>query len=691
MVSIRALLLEIQNSQVFEKLEAFKPADVWQNWESNERTLLAQLLIMQGSQQIAAGDPVGLENFQIATEASSQAIDILYQQATCLASCHENIRCLHLASEKLQSILQQDPLSFPAWYAKARVCTRIANFEEDSAYLLEAHRDFEKAESLLPSHFPNDEKNKFYCRWATSVTLLGKLSGEPQDFIQAVKKYQQIYLSGYQEPSFLNQYGSVLVKLGRLLENQEYFTHALALFNKAIRLNEQEFDSWYNQAMALYYLTELTFHEKVAEQSDRSFAKAAQLNPTHSSLWYKWGQLQALWGKIKRNPRKLQGSLDKFAKASDLDPSNPDILNCWAEAQLSLGSQTENIIHMQAARARIVMNLEIQKDNSDSWYLYGWCLNELGHYFEDQKYYQYAIEKFQNGLTFTQNYRPFWYGLALSHFALGDLLGKQNLIEKGIYYLSCIQQEEKKEEPYFWNDWGIALLKLAEMTQQTSYAEMAIEKFEKAFQEIQETESEDLNIEWMYHYGCALDILGDIQEEPSYIEKAIHTLTQVVQLDPHWKQARHHLALALFHLGEITLDVDLYEKATEYFYYLAEQDPEDEQIHIDLGITLTNLAQLIEDSHQLTRSQTLYKQAEHHFLQAAALGNTQSYYQLAGLYSIIQHYAHSLHYLERAKFYGTLPDLEDLLHDEWLEKLRETDDFSHFISELPNQKLREDK
>jgi hypothetical protein len=58
MVSIRALLLEIQNSQVFEKLEAFKPADVWQNWESNERTLLAQLLIMQGSQQIAAGDLV---------------------------------------------------------------------------------------------------------------------------------------------------------------------------------------------------------------------------------------------------------------------------------------------------------------------------------------------------------------------------------------------------------------------------------------------------------------------------------------------------------------------------------------------------------------------------------------------------------------------------------------------------------
>jgi tetratricopeptide (TPR) repeat protein len=235
-------------------------------------------------------------------------------------------------------------------------------------------------------------------------------------------------------------------------------------------------------------------------------------------------------------------------------------------------------------------------------------------------------------------------------------------------------------------------LKLAEIRQQASYVEMAIEKFERALkQPIQVGEGEEVDLEWIYNYGCAFDLLGDLKEEPCYFEKAIQVLTQILQLDPNYTLARYNLALALSYLGEAMFEVEHYHKAIEHFQFLLDQDPEDEMMHLDFGMSLTNLGLLIYDINHPERSQALYRQAENHLMQAAALGNTQAYYQLAGLYSITEHYDHAMHYLERAQFCGTLPGIEDVLHDEWLEGLRQIPSFWQFINELSSQQSMDDK
>lgn len=163
-----------------------------------------------------------------------------------------------------------------------------------------------------------------------------------------------------------------------------------------------------------------------------------------------------------------------------------------------------------------------------------------------------------------------------------------------------------------------------------------------------------------------------------------------MELNPELAHARYHLALTLFHLGEALSEVELYQKAIEHFQYLVEREIEEERIHLDFGILLIHFGLLIHDPNHPDVSHAIYCQAENQLMQAAALGQTQVYYSLAGLYSITGCYDLAMHQLERAQGANTLPSIEDLLHDEWLEGVRRTASFRQLIHELSSRKSSHD-
>lgn len=693
MTIIRNTLVDILEKQAFDRLEPFKDSSVWKGFSNDEKALLARLLVMQGAHQLAQGNHQVLDNFDIASQISSNASDILFQQGMILSSYRENIRCLTIACQAFTRVLQQDPLFFKAWYAHAQVLVDIGLFEGEASYFIEAHQNFDKALSLISHADDSFRQDEFFWKWGFCLASLGKVCGEPLDFYQAVEKYRQAQAFGCQDAKFLNDFGLSLTELGSLLEKPEYFAEAVELFNQAIDHEPLVFDGWYNKACCLQDLAEFKVNDTLFEQANESFLKAVEINPLFGDLWFKWGLLESTIGKIKQDEQKLEASLLKFAKAHQLDPGHPQILKRWAECELFLGVQEERLDFIQSARLKVVNSLEIEPEDPHTWYLYGSCFSEVGRYFGDENSYHQAIEKFQYGLSLTRHNPLLWYGMALSHFALGELTEEQALFEKAVRYCARVIENGGEGSPQFWNDWGVALLKLGEMTQQASYVEMAIEKFESALNKrsIGNVNEDDIELEWVYNYGCAFDLLGDLKDEPHHFEKAVQILTQILNLDPNYHLARYNLALALSHLGEAMYDVDHYHKAIEHFQFLLDQDPEDEMIHLDFGMSLTNLGLLVHDIHHLARSQSLYRQAENHFMQAVALGNAQAYYQLAGLYSITEHFDQAMHYIERAQFCGILPGIEDLLHDEWLERLRQTSSFRQFINELSSQQPIDDK
>jgi tetratricopeptide (TPR) repeat protein len=677
------ILIDIKENQSFEELEPFKSATLWSSLAQEERLLLAHLFVMQGAHQLTQGSHQVLESFEIASRVAADDSAILLEQAAILGHYRENGRCLHLAYGLLDRVLRQNPYLFKAWCMQAQVLTWMGLFEDEATYFSEANQSFENAQTL--SNDKEEISAEFYWQWGFCLAALGVISGEPSDFHCANIKYDQAYALGCRHIDFLKDYGHNFIHLAHLLGQHDYFTKALQMFNQAICADPQSFDAWYHQACCIQSLGEFHREDKLLDQADSSFGVAVELNPTSATLWLKWGLLQISQGKLKYNTLKLEAGLEKLAKAHQLEPDHPEILVSWAETELFLGSQEERLDLLHSAEAKILSCLERQLENSDIWYLYGSCSYELGLYFDEDSYYLQAIEKFQYGLSLTKQNPLLWYGLALCHFALAELKEDKDAIEKSLIFYSRVV-ECGGDFGHLWNDWGVALLKLGEMTQQVSLVELAIEKFERALkQPIREGEVVDIDLQWVYNYGCALDLLGDLTEESAYFEKAVDIFNQILELNSEFNQARFHLALALFHLGQSLSEVDYYQQAIQQFSHLLNQEAESDFIHLELGIVFIYFALLMKDNHHPEPSQELYRQAENHLIQAAALGNTLAYYQLAGLYSLTKCYDQAMHYLERAQFEGILPEVEELFHDEWLEGLRQMSLFQTFINELPSQ------
>jgi tetratricopeptide (TPR) repeat protein len=497
---------------------------------------------------------------------------------------------------------------------------------------------------------------------------------------------------GIDSEDFYVDYGHALADLASLLEQSTYFEEALNCFNQVILKNPSNFSGWYHKACCFLRLSETSLDISLLQQADESFAKAAKIDSKNGLLWMKWAQMEMIFGKATRNLKKVEDSLDKFKKADEIDPNHPHVLSSWAETELFLGAQHEKLEWIQSAKAKITKSLEINPESPDGWYLYGSCLNELGRYFGEEEYYRQAIEKFQYGLSLTRQNPLLWYGLALAHFAIGELTEEQHFFEKAIHYCSRVIECGGGIFAQFWNDWGVALMKLAEVTGERQLVEQAIEKFERALkQPLVDLDMSDLDLEWVYNYGCAFDLLGDLTEEAQYFEKSIQILQQILELDPDYVQARYNLAMAYSHLGEAMCDIEPYYKAIEHFQMMLEQDPEDEIIHVDFGVSLINLAILVHDIHHVEQSHVFYRRAENHLMQAIALGHTHAYYPIAGLYSLTDHLQHAMHYLEKAHSSRSLPPLEDLLHDEWLEAIRQTPAFKQFINQLSSQQFNDDK
>lgn len=696
MSTTRKTLVKIQKFQAFEQLEPFKQPTVWKNLSQEDRHLLAELLVMQGTHQLARGDRKALESFEIASEIASDSADIFYEQAVALSFYRENKRCLTLAYQALMRIIQLDASQFRFWYLKAQVLMDMGLLDSESTYFYEAHKSYEKAFTLFNETSGNSNSaaqkpsmQELYWKWGLSLAALGQASGEPCDFHQSLEKYRLAYENGCRSSKFLNDFGQTFIFLSKFLEKPIYLYEALKLFDEVIEQDSQDFKGWYNHACCIQNLMEFITNDELIEQGEKSFIKAAEIDSQNGQLWLKWGEFETFIGKFKQDIQMLGSSLDKFAEAYRLEPGDPQILNSWASSLLFIGVQEERLDLIQMAKLKISESLEIQPEDSDAWYLYGSCLNELGRYFNDEEYYHQAIEKFEYGLSLKQSNPLLWYGYGASHLALGELTEMPALFEKAAQYFSRVIEYKREGFGQFWNDWGVALLKFAEFTQQPSFVEMAIEKFERALKPIQDIENQDIDLysslEWVYNYGAAFNLLGELVGESSHFEKAIEILTQVVQLDSEYLQARYSLATAFAHLAETSCDVELYYKAIEQFQNLLDKNPEDEEAHLDFGMALTDLGLLLKDAYRSEQAQALYKRAEHHILQATLLGNTQSYYHLAGLYSIMGRFDNAMHYLERAQMLDILPDIEDLLHDEWLENLQQVSAFRQFINQLSTQ------
>ena len=687
--SLQKTLQEIYSSQAFEALDQFQHSDTWDVMSYDEKEMLALLFIMRGETLLKTNQDESQRIFELACRIAPENPKVLCREALAYLSEPNDEQLILSACKAVEKAVALHPHFFDGWFVLGNALMTLGVCSQDSAHFYEADLKFQEARKYRLEQSQNERL--FSWRWGLCWHFIAKQSGEAGDFRVAIEKYQQASKEGLAGTIFWNDYGNALIDLACLINRQEILLEAVDFYLKAIKETPDFFEGWFNLACSYQHLCEKWGQENFFQPAHMSFEKASLLNPEDATMWFRWAQLMTNRGKIQKDVDFIHNSFDKFEKAHIFYSDHPLILRDWAEAQMLVGSQFGNLELLHQAEKKILKSLELKPDHPKSWYIYGSCLNELGRYFSDEDYYCSAIEKFQYGISLSKEEPYLWYGLALAHFALGELLQDFEMLEKASRYCSRAIEFDGEMFPQFWNDWGVTLLKMGELSTQKDHVEAAIEKFEQAINRHQEAHQlATLDPQWLYNYGAALDYLGDFNDDEQYYEQAIQVFSQVLTLDSQFKPARYHLALALSHLGEMTAELECFYKACEIFQAIIGQDPEDDLTWNDWGVTLLHIAQLIQEPAQPELVHKCFQQAEQKLLQAALLGNVQAFYNLACLYSLNGNVEMSLRYLEKAAASEALPAFEDLMHDEWLDELRSTAEFRSFINEL-TIKLSKDK
>jgi tetratricopeptide (TPR) repeat protein len=678
----KKILEEIYSSHAFERLDSFTDSKEWEYLNDEERELLSLLFVMQGEKQLIEGNNQVLESFRIANVISPNNSRILYRQGLAFSNQSQNLFCLKTACKIYESTLELQPDYFEAWHGLANSLVLIGTLNHDSLCLGEAINKYKQAEKFSDK-IGTQKLAGFYRDLGLCWYSSGKLSGEPQDFRQALTLYQKCARLGLNTSFFWNDYGNAINEIAQLVNKPKLMIEAVEMYWKSIKLTPHYHPGWYNLATSLKVLYQIQPQEAYYAFANESFEQVSKLDPQNTNVWIKWGELQAYRGRIQRDIQNLKDSCKKFEVADVCDPNHSLVLSSWGEALLLIGSWTEDLEVLKEALRKIHKSLEIQKDNARLWFLYGSCLNELGKYYNEEKYFLDAIEKFQLGLQLDSNDTLLWYGIALSFFALGQLREDDALVYEASQYFMKAIESGGENMPQFWNDWGLALMRLSNMTDEKRYLESSINKFEQALRISSKGGTKDPNdVDWLYNLGCAYELLGDYEEETAIFEKAAHLFKKVLEIDPSFFTAYFNLACVSSRLGEVTGDIDFLFEANKNFEKALNYDPEDDQAWNEWGISLVNIAELIKDPLRPDLSQKFYAEAEKKFVFSAGLGNTSAAYHLACLYSLTGNFEASIHFLEKCMKDKALPPLDDLLVDDWLKNLRQTPLFISFLSQI---------
>lgn len=664
------------------QLDQFRDKKTWTGMTPDERELLGTLFVMQGEKELKEGNRHVLESFKLASKVAPKSAHILYRQAMAYASQDNNMYCLTSASRLFERLIGIDPEFFDAWHHWGAVYIKLGLFSHETEYFEEGDRIFGKAVAIA-SKQPSLKIAQMYRHWGVNLYYLGKLSGEPGDFHNAISKFQKAIEFGLDTVEVWNDHGNALVELSALLNNQDLLLEAIEYYWKTIHQYPDSIEGWVNLAFSFQKLFLSTYIETYFNLAVESYEHGSKLDANNAALWTRWGQLLCVRGKNKRDEIMLKESLDKLETADLCEHDNPSIINAWAEALLAYASLTENLNLLRDAEVKILRSLELQRDNPDTWGLYAYCQIEYGTYFSDAKYYTKSIEHFQHALALNRDDPVLWHGMVMANCLLGDASSDKKAYKQAAKYCMRVVDCGGQYNPFFWNDWGVILMKLGTMTHEKRYIEAALVKFEQAIRlKKQDSDTDNIEVEWLYNYGCALDILGDYQEAATNFEKAIQVLTKVLDLNPKFHGAHFNLAMALAHLGELNDDAECFYRSFEHFAIYTNYEVEDETVWSEWGLALLNFALLILDPLHPEEGISVFELAESKLIHALALGQLSAAYHLSCLYSLTGNYSDSMNYLERAYRHGVITSIDDLLHDDWLEGVRQTQAFQTFFNGL---------
>ncbi len=650
---------------------------------------LAFHYLAQGEMALLQGNLSALSYFEAASNLDEQNPQIWYRQGLAFfeyGSEEGKEKALLLAGKNFKVATRINPSFFEAWVAWGNVLLQLGKFHEEHHFLLEAKEKYQKALENAQSQ-PKEILAELYWDYGIVWSEIAQHSGEALDVRLAIEAFQ--VSKNFQEkpsPEFWNDCGKAYLEMGLLINDSRLYLQSIEYLQQAISTSPQYFDGWMSLAEGYSQLYINTLDERYVAKASDAYAMAAKMSPSDPEVWLGWGQLLGESGRHNSDPKFLRLSIEKCARAAQLDSKDPLILSQWIESLAILGMATARLDLIVEAEHKAFKATEQFPDDPDLWHAYGTCLIAFGRYYEDGDYYELAIEKLQYGLSIDRTDPELWHALGLAHKHYADLTNDEELIERANRFFARAMDLKPACPPLLF-DSASALLQFSEIFDDLPSLEQSIALFEILLQSYKEAILH--HPEWLFEYARALEWLGDFTEEENHFARAIEIFSHVLLIDPDFPRIHHRIALSYVQLGHISSESEFYKRAIHFYRLAIRQDEENDQIWLDWGTCLIHLAHHTLNTDFMNQ---LYMDAEQKITQAGRLGNGGAYYALACLYSILGRSQEAMELIHKALAARSLPPIDELLDDEWLDNLRSTPAFAQFLTALEAklQQTRED-
>jgi tetratricopeptide (TPR) repeat protein len=639
---------------------------------------LAALLHAQGEHALLKGDCSGISLFDEASRLAPRQPELFYKQGLALleyASLEKKEKVLLLANKKFRTAISLDPSLLAAWQAWGASLSLLGSLTSEHHYVLEAE---EKLRQAL--HLSQDTANDFladlYWEYGSVRARIAHRSGEALDWQLALDSFQKAANAHeITDPEFWIDFGSANFQLAEKINDVRLYVRAVHCFKHAVSSHPHAFRGWMCLARSINMLYALSHDEDHFVQANDCFSTAVQLQPHDAEVWLEWALFLCESGRKQRDIKRLRLCIEKCHKAYACGSGEPLIVATWAEALALIGEITDRLDLLSEAQNKIAEALEVDDGDPSLLYSWGMVLCAFGSYFNDLDYYYQAIEKFQSALSLDRTLSRQWHAIAIAYAAIGEMDADPNAFEKACRFFS--KAIELRPTTSLIYDCARTLLRLGEMTHNQAILERAATQFEYALG--LQKNAPYLHPDWLFHYASTLDLLADFYDDESFYLKSIEIFTHVLMVDPDYPHIHHRLALTLSHLGDLLEEAEYFQRALHHFRLAARQEEENDQITLDWGVALINLARHTDNPGE---ADLLFRDAEHKLIQAARLGNAGAYYHLGCLYSLQGLYDKAMGFIEKAEKSQTLPSLDELLQDDWLEGLRGTQIFRELLSRL---------
>lgn len=651
----------------------------WNLLTSDQKKDLAFRYLAQGELALLHGNLNALSHFEAASNLGNENPQIWYRQGLAFfeyGSEEGKEKALLLASKYFKYATHINPHFFEAWVAWGNTLLQLGRFHDEHHFHLEAKNKYQKALELAANQ-PLGVLAEVYWDYGIAWSEIAKNSGEALDVKLAIEAFR-ISLKLQPKPSFefFNDCGKAYLEMGLLINDTRLYFQAIYYLHRATENAPHYFDGWVTLAEAYSQLYINTMDERYIVKASHAFQTAVKISPRVVDVWLSWAQILAESGRLNGDVKLLRQSIEKCARAATLDSKDPLIIAQWVESLSMLGAATSRLDLLIEAEQKILKATDAYPDDPDLWHAYGVCLISFGRYYDDPDYYEMAIEKLQYGLSIDRTTPEHWHTLGHVHKLYADLTNHEDLLERANRFFSRAM-DLKPSCPSILFDAACALLQFSEAVDDLPTLQKSISHFETLLQNHKEVILQ--HPEWLFEYACALEWLADFSAEEVHLNRAVEIFSHVLLIDPDYPNIHLRIAHCYVEIGHHTSEAEFYKKAISFYRLALRQDEENDQIWLDWGLCLIHLAHHTLDNDFMNQ---LYWDAEQKIIRAGQLGNASAYYNLACLYSILGRTHEAMELIRKSLSARALPSIDEMLDDEWLDNLRDTESFAQFLNAL---------